>query len=135
MALALRAGFVYFALVFTAGFVLGTIRIFITLPHLGPTLAVLVEIPVILAICWFAAKWIVGKLAVPAVIADRLVMGFAAFAFLMFAEFVLAIAGFGLTLVGSLRVLATPQGAIGLASQMFFALFPYLLLRRSGVDE
>jgi hypothetical protein len=135
MALALRAGFVYFTLVFAAGFILGILRIFVILPRLGPTLAVLIELPVILAICWFGAKWTVEKFAVPAVMADRLVMGIAAFAFLMIAETVLATAGFGLTLVGYLRLLATPEGTIGLVGQMFFALFPYLLLRRSAVDE
>ena len=134
MAAALRAGLVYFALIFAAGFLLGTLRVFVVLPHLGPTIAVLIELPVILAICWFAAKWIIEKLAVPAVAADRLLMGAIAFVLLMLAETVLAAAGVGQMLVGDLTILATPQGVIGLAGQMFFALFPYLLLRKSTVD-
>lgn len=135
MALALRAGFVYFALVFTAGFVLGTARIFVLLPRFAPSLAVLIELPVILAICWFAAKWTVGKYTVPAVVADRLAMGVSAFVFLMLAETILATAGFGRTFAGFLSSFATPEGAVGLAGQMFFALFPYILLRRSAVDD
>ena len=134
MAAALRAGLVYFALIFAAGFLLGTLRVFVVLPHLGPTIAVLIELPVILAICWFAAKWIIEKLAVPAVTADRLVMGVLAFVCLILAETILATAGVGQMLVGDLTILATPQGVIGLAGQMFFALFPYLLLRKSAVD-
>ncbi len=134
MAAALRAGFVYFALIFAAGFILGTLRVFVVLPRVSPTLAVLFELPVILAICWFAAKWIVEKFAVPAIAADRLVMGVTAFVFLILAEAILAIAGVGQMLVGDLTILATPQGVIGLAGQMFFALFPYLLLRKSAVD-
>jgi hypothetical protein len=135
MALALRAGFVYFTLVFSAAFIFGALRILVILPRLAPSLAVLIELPVILAICWFAAKWTVRKFAVPAAVADRLVMGFAAFAFLIIAESVLAIAGFGQTLAGYLASFATPQGAIGLAGQMCFALFPYLLYRRNAVDD
>ena len=135
MALALRAGFVYFALIFAAGFILGTLRIFVILPRFGPSLAVLIGLPVILAICWFGAKWIVEKFAVPAVVADRLAMGVIAFVFLILAETILATAGFGRTLTGFLRSFATPEGAIGFAGQMFFALFPYLLLRRSAVDD
>ena len=134
MAAALRAGFVYFALIFAAGFILGTLRVFVVLQYLGPSLAVLIELPVILAICWFAAKWIIEKFAVPAVAADRLVMGVLAFVFLILAETILATAGVGQMLVGDLTILATPQGVIGLVGQMFFALFPYLLLRKSAVD-
>ena len=135
MALALRAGFVYFGLVFAAGVFLGTLRVFVILPRLGPTLAVLIELPVILAICWFAAKWTVENFTVPAAVADRIVMGAIAFICLMIAETILATAGFGRTFAGHLRSFATPEGSIGLASQMFFALFPYLLLRRSAVDD
>ena len=68
------------------------------------------------------------------VAADRFVMGIAAFAFLMIAEFVLATAGFGWTPADYLRVLTTLEGVIGIVGQMFFALFPYLLLQRSAVD-
>jgi len=135
MALALRAGFVYFALVFAAGFVLGAIRIFFIVPRFAPSLAVLIELPVILAICWFAAKWTVEQFAVPAIAADRLAMGAIAFAFLMLAETILATVGFGRTFAGFLKILATPEGTIGLAGQMFFALFPYLLSRRSAIDD
>jgi len=135
MASALRAGSVYFALVFAAGFVLGAIRNFVILPRLEPHLAVLIELPVILVICWFAAKWTVEKFSVPAIAADRLAMGVVAFVLLMLADTILATAGFGRTLAGHLRSFAAPEGAIGLAGQMLFALFPYLLMRRSAVDD
>ena len=130
----LLAGFIYFALAYTAGFVLGVLRVFVILPHLAPSLAVLIELPVILTICWFAAKWTVIKFAVPAVAADRLVMGVVAFALLILFEAILATAGQGRSLAEFLRLLASPQGAVGLAGQMFLALFPYLLLRKSAVD-
>ncbi len=114
---------------------MGAVRIFVILPRFAPSLAVLIELPVILAVCWFAAKWTVEKFAVPAIAAHRLVMGAIAFVLLMLAEAILATAGFGWTIAGFLGSIATPEGAIGLAGQMFFALFPYLLLRRSAVDD
>ena len=135
MAAALRAGFVYFTLIFAAGFILGTLRVSFILPRFGATVAVLIELPVILAICWFSAKWIVEKLAVPAVAADRLVMGVLAFVCLISAETIFATLGVEQMLIGNLRTLTTPQGVIGVVSQMFFALFPYLLLRRSTVGD
>ena len=135
MALALQAGFVYFALIFSAGLILGMLRIFVLLPRMAPSIAVLIELPVILVICWFAAKWAVRKFAVPAIVEDRLVMGASAFVFLMLAESILATVSFDRALAGYLASFATPEGAIGLAGQMFFAMFPYLLLKRDLVDR
>jgi hypothetical protein len=111
------------------------LRIFVLLPRMAPYIAVLIELPVILAICWFAAKWTVKRFTVPAVIADRLVMGVSAFVLLMLAETILATASFDRTLAGYLGSFATPEGAIGLAGQMFFAMFPYLLLKRDLLDR
>lgn len=135
MALALRAGFVYFALIISAGLILGMLRVFVLLPRMAPSITVLIELPVILVICWFAAKWVVENFAVPAVFADRLVMGASAFVFLMLAELSLAMVSFYRTLTGYLTSFATPQGAVGLAGQMFFAMFPNLLFRRSAVGD
>lgn len=135
MALALRAGFVYFALIISAGLILGMLRVFVLLPRMAPSITVLIELPVILVICWFAAKWVVENFAVPAVFADRLVMGASAFVFLMLAELSLAMVSFYRTLTGYLARLTTPEDTIGLAGQIFFAIFPYLPLRRSAIGD
>ena len=44
MARALAAGFVYFAIVYAAGFVLGVARVFIVAPRVGESLAVRVRV-------------------------------------------------------------------------------------------
>lgn len=52
------AGLAYFTLVFAAGFGLGTLRVLALAPILGEGGAVLLELPIILAIAWMACRWI-----------------------------------------------------------------------------
>lgn len=59
----LRAGVVYFLLVFGTGFVLGTIRTLLVVPLLGAPTAELLETPFMLVAIWFAARWLVPRLA------------------------------------------------------------------------
>jgi hypothetical protein len=83
---ALKAGLVYFTLVFAAGFALGTVRVLFLVPAVGETVAVLTELPVMLTIAcrltisWIACRFVVARLRVPAVLSDRIVMGVFAFA-------------------------------------------------------
>lgn len=58
-----RAGLVYFLLVFGAGFVLGVVRTLFVVPLIGAPMAELLETPLMLAAIWFAANWLVGRLA------------------------------------------------------------------------
>jgi len=61
----LKAGVLYFAFVFGAGFVLGSIRILWIVPRLGTRIAELMETPIMFAVTIVAARWIVRRLAVP----------------------------------------------------------------------
>ncbi len=128
----LKAGFVYFAVVFAAGFVLGTVRVLLLTPMLGKTGAVLTELPVILVISWLVCRWLVAKGPVPATLPARLAMGIVAFALLMAAEAGLAIFVFGQDVTGYLRSYQTMHAMLGLAGQLAFALFPLVQLRMGG---
>lgn len=55
----LKAAATYFALVFGAGFVLGTIRVLWLVPIVGTRTAELLEMPLMLAVVIIAARWIV----------------------------------------------------------------------------
>jgi hypothetical protein len=61
----LKAGAVYFALVFGTGFVLGTIRTIWVVPRVGTRAAELMEMPMMLAVSILAARWTVLHRAVP----------------------------------------------------------------------
>jgi hypothetical protein len=82
----LKAGLLYFALVFGAGFVLGTIRTLWLVPTLGMRTAELMETPVMLVVVILAARWIVRHLDVPTTTATRLGVGFIALGLLLVAE-------------------------------------------------
>ena len=71
----LAAGTLYFALVFGAGFVLGTLRVLLVVPRLGERAAELAEMPVMLVVSMVAARWVVKRLALPASARVRLGMG------------------------------------------------------------
>jgi hypothetical protein len=57
----LKAGVLYFALVFGAGFVLGTIRTLWIVPRLGTRMAELMETPIMLMITILVARWTVRR--------------------------------------------------------------------------
>lgn len=83
----LKAGVLYFALVFGAGFVLGTVRTLWLVPRVGSRRAELMETPIMLVVTILVARWIVLRFAVPAVASARLGMGGIALFLLLLAEF------------------------------------------------
>jgi hypothetical protein len=56
-----KAGVLYFALVFGAGFVLGTVRTLWFVPRVGVRTAELMEMPIMLAVTIVAARWTVPR--------------------------------------------------------------------------
>ena len=59
----LKAALLYFAFVFGAGFVLGPIRILWVAPRFGARMAELMEAPIMIAVLFLAARWVVRRLA------------------------------------------------------------------------
>ncbi len=127
MTRAFAAGAAYFTFVFAAGFVFGAVRTLILEPRLGALAAVAVELPAMLAVSWLACGWTLQRFTVPPELGARAAMGASAFTLLMAAELALAVA-FGATAAGFVGGFAAPAGALGLAGQIAFALFP--LMRR-----
>jgi len=128
------AGIAYWAMVFALGFVLGTLRVLWLAPALGLVAATVIELPVMLAASWWAARWLLRRFAIRTGGA-ALAMGALAFVLLMAAELALGVAAFGQTPAQWLAGLAEPQGALGLAGQVVFALMPWLAVRRRGVTS
>jgi hypothetical protein len=122
----IKAGVAYFAVVFGAGFVLGTLRVLLLAPQIGETAAVFVELPVILTISWFACGWIVRRFFSASTVQTLAAMGAVAFGLLMAAEAALSVFVFGRSMGEHLDTFRTVSGAIGLAGQVVFALLPLI---------
>ena len=126
----LTAGISYFAVVFAAGFVLGTLRLTLLAPVLGGLLAVLVELPFMLIISWFASHRITVIVSVPQRRTARIGMGAIAFALLMVAELALGLSVFQRTVREFFEAFATLEGVFGLVGQIAFALIPLAQTRK-----
>jgi hypothetical protein len=122
----LKLAALYFAITFAVGFVLGPLRIFVLTPRVGPVIAVLIEAPFMLSAAYFIARWVLRRFAPAAPTYQRLSFGIIAFGMLLTAECLLALT-MGIRPVAFLHSLATPAGAIGLASQIVFAFIPALI--------
>jgi hypothetical protein len=131
MGVTIRAGALYFAIVFPVGFALGALRTLIIAPRLGETLAVLLEAPVILTVSGFVAAWCVRRLKVPAAPRSRLAMGGVAFALLMVAELGVSLIVFDRSISQYLAGYRSAAGALGLGAQLAFAWAPLALTWRS----
>jgi hypothetical protein len=131
MTLIIKAALAYFVIVFGLGFALGTVRVLLIVPRIGETAAVLLELPVMLAASWVAAGWCVRRFALPARVPARLAMGLLAFALVMVAELALATLLFGQSAGQHFDAYCHFTGAMGLAAQLGYALFPALPRRRT----
>lgn len=123
------AAIVYVALVFAAGFLLGTARVLLIAPRWGELHAVLLELPLMLFLSWLACGLSIRVFGIHGRRAG-LAMGATAFALLMAAELAVSMLAFGRSPVEFLGAYGTLTGAIGLAGQIAFGFIP--LLRSGG---
>ncbi len=132
----LGAGTTYFALVFAAGFALGTVRTLVVAPVTGDAGAVALELPIILAISWVACGWVLQRFAVPDRASARLAMGALAFLLLMAAEALVSVGLFGRDLASHLALYRNTPEIVGLSGQIIFALIPLFRTRgKAGVSN
>jgi len=125
-----KAGVLYFAIVFGAGFVLGPIRILWAAPRYGTRMAELMETPIMLVVTIVAARWIVRRLALPSTPSIRLGMGFLALGLLLVAEFTLVLWLRGLSISEYLASRDPVSGTVYYVLLGVFALMPVLVARR-----
>ena len=120
------AGLAYFGCVFAVGFALGVVRTVLVAPLLGETFAVVLELPIILAVAWIACRWLTRRLEVPARLLPRSVMSTTAFILLMTGEAFISLLLAGRSLAEHLQLYREASHMLGLAGQIAFALFPAL---------
>ena len=126
----LKAGVFYFAFVFGAGFVLGTVRTLWVVPRVGTRLAELMEAPLILVVTIVAARWIVRHLAIPYLASTRLGMGGIGLSLLLVTEFGLVLWLRGISIREYLATRDPVSGAVYYVLLGMFAVMPLLVVRR-----
>ena len=127
-----RAGVLYFALVFGAGFVFGAIRTLYVVPRLSTRMAKLLEAPIMLIVTLVVVRWVVLRFAVPSSLSSssRLEMGFIALGLLLVAEFTLVRRLRGISLREYLATRDRISGTAYYVLLVIFAVMPLLVARR-----
>jgi hypothetical protein len=126
----LKAGSLYFIVVFGSGFVLGPIRIFWLVPRVGERSAELLEAPIMLIIIVIAAHWITRRYELAPQLWNRLGVGLVALALILVAEFSLVLWLRGLTLSQYFATRDPVSGTVYYVMLFVFALMPMLLARK-----
>lgn len=131
----MKAGITYFALVFGAGFVLGSIRVPFLVPRLGERAAELIEMPFMFVVVLVSARFIIKRFGLPAHALPRLGAGFLALGFLVAAEVLLAVALQDRTLGEYVASRDPVSGIVYLAMLAMFAVMPFVLARVTSVSH
>ncbi len=126
----LKAGVFYFALVFAAGFVLGTVRTLWIAPRLGARTAELTEAPVMLGVSILAARWVVRRVGIPPLWPRRLAMGCIALGLMLLAEFAFVLWIRGMTIRRYFETRDPVSGAAYFLAPGAFAVIPVFVGRR-----
>ena len=129
----------YFAIVFGAGFVFGTVRVMWLVPTVGVRVAELTELPLMLAVVFFAARWVNRRFLTERDQSTRLTVGVVAFALLLLAELILGVTLGGLTPKEVLKEVFLNHdpvsGTVYYLSLGAFALAPWYLAGLGRRDE
>jgi len=128
----IKAGVIYFLLIFVLGWILGPIRELWAVPRLGRLTALLFEAVIMLIGMFLAARWVMRFFNVPQTLGSTIAMGLVALAILVPAEIAGVLWVRGLSLGEYLASFATAPGLISLVMFLLFAAMPTLvtLVRR-----
>ena len=129
---ALKAGTLYFALVFGAGFVLGMIRVPFLVPRLGVRIAELIEMPFMCVAVVLAARHVVRRFDLAPGASTRLPVGLVALGITVIAELSLAVATQEQSIAGYILSRDPVSGTVYLSMLVLFALMPWILARLRG---
>lgn len=125
----LKPAAAYFATVFGAGFVLGTIRVPFLVPALGERVAELIEAPIMLAVIVLAARWVVRRLCAACGGAALLAVGAIAASLVLAADVAVGIGLRGMTLAQVFLERDAVSGAVYYLLILLFAAMPAIASR------
>ena len=128
MSQTIKAGFVYFAIVLGSGFILGAFRVPIVVPRIGERWAELAEMPIMAAVIFFAAGYILRRFPQVRTPARSLSSGFLALLLTAAAEVGLATLLQNQTLGDFISSRDKISGAAYIVLLLVFAVMPRLRL-------
>ena len=129
-----KAGVLYFVLVFSAGFVLGTIRTLWVVPRLGVRTSELIELPLMFGLSILAAGWAVRWLRLPPDCLTRLAFGCVALGFMLVVEFTFVLWIRGLTIRQYFATREPISGVVYFLTLAAFAVIPvFVEKQRSNI--
>ena len=117
----------YFGLLFGAGFILGVLRVLLVAPRIGARAAELTEMPLMLLIIFFAARFTIRKFQLPATMQLRLAMGGLSLALMLTFEFALILPLRGISFRQYFADRDPIAGTAYWVSLLVFALLPTIL--------
>jgi len=128
-----KAAGIYFALVFGAGFALGTIRVLWLVPAVGTRTAELLEMPIMLIVVILSARWMTQQFQVPPTASSRLGMGGMALAMALALDFTVVLWLRGLSFREYIEAFDPVAGTAYFVMLGLFALMPWFVVygRRS----
>jgi hypothetical protein len=127
---ALRPGIIYFLLVFGTGFVLGTVRVLLIVPHVGDRAAELFEMPLMLLTTVLAARWITRRFPEPHNHTARLAIGGIALGLMLAGELAVGIGLRGMTAAEVILNRDPVSGTAYYLSLLLFAAMPWIVSRQ-----
>lgn len=129
----LRLGFLYFVLVFGAGFILGPLRVLFLEPQLGSRTAELLEMPIMLVVIWLASGWLMRHFLIGLKLGEQIGVGVVAVVGVLVADVAVGVLLRGMTVseVFLRRDLVSSVAYYGLL--VLCALMPWL--RGKGIGQ
>jgi hypothetical protein len=127
-----RLALAYFGLVFAVGFALGVARVLWLVPRLGERAAELLEVPVMIAVSYLAARALFARRADVPGPSEAAAAGLLALGLLLSVELTVVLTLRDLTWQEYLAGRDPVAGAVYLASLVLFAVMPVLVLPRSA---
>jgi uncharacterized membrane protein AbrB (regulator of aidB expression) len=124
---ALKAGAVYFLLLFAVGWVLGPIRELWAVPRFGRLTALLFEAVIMLIAMIISARWVMRRFEVHQTLGSTILMGVVALGILVPAEIAGVLWVRGSSLQEYLASFATAPGVISAVMFLLFAAMPSLV--------
>jgi len=123
-----KAAGIYFALVFGAGFALGTIRVLWLVPAVGTRTAELLEMPIMLIVVILSARWMTQQFQVPPTASSRLGMGGMALAMILALDFTVILWIRGMSFREYIEAFDPVAGTAYFVMLGLFALMPWFVV-------